>query len=110
MKSEKNWQDNSAEEKTGRIEYKKKGGFRKSGCVKISNPEKGALRIMHRLTGLEPGKLYRMSPMMKCTGVKEGRGAVIYLNPDNLEQGWNASKFAYGDMEWNEVYMDFVPD
>lgn len=109
-KFEKNWYDNSAGEKTGRIEYKKTGGFRNSGCVKISNPEKGSIRIMRNLTGLKPGKLYRVSAMMKCAGVKDGRGAVLYLNPDGLEQGWNASKFAYGDMEWNEVYMDFVPN
>lgn len=51
-----------------------------------------------------------MSAMMKCVGVKEGRGAVIYLNPDGLEQGWNASKFVYDDMEWSEIYMDFVPN
>ena len=78
-KFEKNWFDNSTEEKTGKIEYKKKGGIDNSGCVKISNPERGAIRIMHSLNNLEPGKLYRMSAMMKCVGVKEGRGAVIYL-------------------------------
>ena len=109
-KFEKNWFDNSTEEKTGKIEYKKKGGIDNSGCVKISNPERGAIRIMHSLNNLEPGKLYRMSAMMKCVGVKEGRGAVIYLNPDGLEQGWNASKFVYDDMEWSEIYMDFVPN
>ena len=109
-KFEKNWFDNSTEEKTGKIEYKKKGGIDNSGCVKISNPERGAIRIMHSLNNLEPGKLYRMSAMMKCVGVKEGRGAVIYLNPDGFEQGWNASKFVYDDMEWSEIYMDFVPN
>lgn len=65
---------------------------------------------MHNLKSLEPGKLYRMSAMVKCMGVKEGRGAVIYLKPDGWEQGWNASKFAYDDMEWSEIYMDFVPN
>ena len=44
-KFEKNWFDNSTEEKTGKIEYKKKGGIDNSGCVKISNPERGAIRI-----------------------------------------------------------------
>ena len=66
-KFEKNWFDNSTEEKTGKIEYKKKGGIDNSGCVKISNPERGAIRIMHSLNNLEPGKLYRMSAMMKCS-------------------------------------------
>ena len=75
-KFEKNWFDNSTEEKTGKIEYKKKGGIDNSGCVKISNPERGAIRIMHSLNNLEPGKLYRMSAMMKCVGVKEGRSKV----------------------------------
>ena len=48
-KFEKNWYDNSTEEETGKIEYKKNGGIHNSGCVKISNPERGAIRIMHNL-------------------------------------------------------------
>lgn len=104
------WTDNAADHEYGRVEYLTEGGVDNSGCVKISNPERGALRIMHSLEGLEPGKLYRMSAKMKCEGVKEGRGAVLYLLPDDLEQPWNASEFAYEDKDWTEVYMDFVPD
>ena len=107
---EKNWTDNAADAKQATVEYLSKGGVDNSGCVKITNPEKGSVRIMHDLKGLTPGQLYRMSAKMKCEGVKEGRGAVIFLNPEGLEQSWNASEFAYEDKDWTDVYMDFVPD
>lgn len=107
---EKNWTDNAADAKQATVEYLSKGGVDNSGCVKITNPEKGSVRIMHDLKGLTPGQLYRMSAKMKCEGVKEGRGAVIFLNPEGLEQSWNASEFAYEDKDWTEIYMDFVPD
>ena len=35
---------------------------------------------------------------------------MLYLDPEGLEQSWNASEFAYGTNDWTEVYMDFVPD
>ena len=107
---EKNWTDNAADAKQATVEYLSKGGVDNSGCVKITNPEKGSVRIMHDLKGLTPGQLYRMSAKMKCEGVKEGRGAVIFLNPEGLEQSWNASEFAYEDKDWTDIYMDFVPD
>lgn len=107
---EKNWADNAADAKQATVEYLSKGGVDNSGCVKITNPEKGSVRIMHDLKGLTPGQLYRMSAKMKCEGVKEGRGAVIFLNPEGLEQSWNASEFAYEDKDWTDIYMDFVPD
>ena len=107
---EKNWTDNASDAKQATVEYLSKGGVDNSGCVKITNPEKGSVRIMHDLKGLTPGQLYRMSAKMKCEGVKEGRGAVIFLNPEGLEQSWNASEFAYEDKDWTDVYMDFVPD
>lgn len=104
------WTDNLSDFPTASLEYQKDGGVDNSACIKITNPEKGAARIKHTITGLVPGQLYRMSAMIRCEGVKEGRGAVIYLDPDGLEQSWNASSFAYDDMEWSEIYMDFVPD
>lgn len=106
----KNWSNNAADAENATVEYLSKGGIKNSGCVKISNPEKGSIKIMHDLKGLTPGQLYRMSAKMKCEGVKEGRGAVLFLNPEGLEQSWNASEFAYEDKDWTEVYMDFVPD
>ena len=106
----KNWCNNAADAENATVEYLSKGGIKNSGCVKISNPEKGSIKIMHDLKGLTPGQLYRMSAKMKCEGVKEGRGAVLFLNPEGLEQSWNASEFAYEDKDWTEVYMDFVPD
>ena len=107
---EKNWNDNASDAQNATVEYLSEGGINNSGCVKISNPEKGSIKIMHDLKGLTPGQLYRMSAKMKCEGVKEGRGAVLFLNPEGLEQSWNASEFAYEDKDWTEVYMDFVPD
>ena len=106
----KHWCNNAADAENATVEYLSKGGIKNSGCVKISNPEKGSIKIMHDLKGLTPGQLYRMSAKMKCEGVKEGRGAVLFLNPEGLEQSWNASEFAYEDKDWTEVYMDFVPD
>ena len=107
---EKNWTDNAPDVAGAVVEYLSEGGVDNTGCVKISNPERGSVKIMHDLKDLTPGQLYRMSAKMKCEGVKEGRGAVLFLNPDKLEQPWNASEFAYGDKDWTEVYMDFVPD
>ena len=49
-------------------------------------PKKTALAIKHKLTGLHPGKLYRLSALMKCDSVQDGRGAVLYLDPE----GWNS--------------------
>ena len=106
----KQWTNNLNDFKTATIEYLKDGGVDNSGCVKITNSERGAARVRHEIKGLVPGQLYRMSAMLKCEGVKEGRGAVIYLEPEGLEQSWNASAFAYEDKDWTEIYMDFVPD
>ena len=106
----KNWTNNAADAENATVEYLSKGGVKNSGCIRISNPERGSIKIMHDLKGLTPGQLYRMSAKIKCEGVKEGRGAVLFLNPEGLEQSWNASSFAYEDMDWTDVYMDFVPD
>lgn len=107
--SGRSWSE-SGKDDTATIEYLAEEGTDNSGCVKISNTERGAARIAYTIDGLEPGRLYRMSAMMKCRGVSEGRGAVIYLQPDGTEQPWNASEFVYGDKDWTEVYMDFMPD
>ena len=103
------WNHNAGEV-PGTVEYLPEGGADGSGCVKIASAEKTALAIKHKLTGLHPGKLYRLSALMKCDSVQDGRGAVLYLDPEGLEQSWNASEFAYGTNDWTEVYMDFVPD
>ena len=39
---EKNWTDNAADAKQATVEYLSKGGVDNSGCVKITNPEKGS--------------------------------------------------------------------
>lgn len=103
------WNHNAGEV-PGTVEYLPEGGADGSGCVKIASAEKTALAIKHKLTGLHPGKLYRLSALMKCDSVQDGRGAVLYLDPEGLEQSWNASEFAYGTNDWTEVYLDFVPD
>ncbi len=103
------WNHNAGEV-PGTVEYLPGGGADGGGCVKIASAEKTALAIKHKLTGLHPGKLYRLSALMKCDSVQDGRGAVLYLDPEGLEQSWNASEFAYGTNDWTEVYMDFVPD
>ena len=94
----------------GTVEDLPDGGVDGSGCVKISSSAKTALAVKHKLKGLHPGKLYRVSARMKCDSVQDGRGAVLYLDPEGLDQSWNASEFTYGTNDWAEVYMDFVPD
>ena len=68
----------------GTVEYLPDGGVNGSGCVKISSPAKTALAVKHKLKGLHPGKLYRVSARMKCDSVQDGRGAVLYLEPEGL--------------------------
>lgn len=106
---ERAWTGNEGE-MPGTIEYLPDGDARGGGCVKLSSGERTSLHVGHRLTGLEAGTLYRVSARVKCDDVKEGRGAVLYLAPDGLEQPWNASEFVYGTADWQEVYMDFVAD
>ena len=66
----------------GTVEYLPDGGVDGSGCVKISSSAKTALAVKHKLKGLHPGKLYRVSARMKCDSVQDGRGAVLYLDPE----------------------------
>lgn len=94
----------------GRIDLLPDGGVGGSGCVRITSEERTALAVKYRLKGLECGRLYRMTAKMKCEDVRDGRGAVLYLEPEGLDQSWNASEFAYGTSDWKEVYLDFVPD
>lgn len=89
-----------------------KEGVDRSRCVKITNSEKGAIKITKHLTGLNPNTFYRVSAKIKTQDVAEGRGAILYLDvlDKNSDQPWNASKFVYGTTDWQEVYMDFVSD
>lgn len=102
-----NWKEDNPR-RFGKIKYSIDEGVGGSGCVKITSSEKSSTTIQHKITGLEPGKLYRFSAMMKCKDVKNGRGAVLFMRPDGLEQPWNASEFTYGDCDWKEVYIDFA--
>lgn len=95
---------------SGRIERLPDGGIDDSGCVRITSSERTSLAVKCQLTGLEQGRLYRVSARLKCEDVRDGRGAVLFLDPERLDQSWNASEFVYGTSDWREVYMDFVPD
>lgn len=94
----------------GRIEHLPRGGTANSGCVRLSSTERTSLAVKHRLKGLDPGRLYRVSARLKCEAVSDGRGAVLYLDAEGLDQPWNASQFAYGTTDWSKVYLDFFPD
>ena len=89
-----------------------KEGIDGSRCVKITNSEKGVVKITKHLTGLDPNTFYRVSAKIKTEDVAEGRGAILYLDVfgHDSAQPWNASKFVYGTTDWQEVYMDFVSD
>lgn len=96
---------------TATVEYLADGGIDGTGCVKISSSERVCCPVMHTLEGLDPQKVYRFSASMKCEDVKDGRGAVLYIQMDMApEQPWNASEFAYETQDWKTVYMDFVPN
>lgn len=84
-------------------------GIDGSGCIFISSPERAEVSVCHDIEGLDPGKIYRVTASLKTLGVNEGRGAVITVETDDTEQEWNASEFCYGDNDWKEVYVDFVP-
>lgn len=104
-----NW-DTNKNKAEGNIIYAAEAGVDSTGCVKITSKNPTYLSAKHTITGLECGKLYRASAMVKCKDVKGGRGAVLHLTPDNRDQEWNASKFLYDTQDWQEVYIDFVPD
>lgn len=102
--------DISHEVPTAEITLLSEGGIDNSGCLKVSLTEASAVAAKHTITGLKAGKLYRASAMMKCQDVVGGRGAVMYVTPENRQQEWNASKFIYETQDWQEVYIDFVAD
>lgn len=108
--TKKNWTIDKCP-KSASIKFVKEGAD-KSRCVKITNSEKGAVKITKHLKGLNPNTFYRVSAKVKTQDVAEGRGAVLYLDvlDKNSNQPWNASKFIYGTNDWQEVYMDFVSD
>ena len=106
----KNWTFDKSS-KTASVKLVKEG-VDNSRCVKITNSERGAVKITKHITGLNPNTFYRISAKIKTQDVAEGRGAVLYLDvlDKNSDQPWNASKFIYGTNDWQEVYMDFVSD
>lgn len=67
---------------SGRIERLPDGGIDDSGCVRITSSERTSLAVKCQLTGLEQGRLYRVSARLKCEDVRDGRGAVLFLDPE----------------------------
>lgn len=93
------------------VEYLPDADANGGGCVRIASSGRCANSITYFLSGLDPRALYRVKARLRCDSVAEGRGAVIYLRPeDHPEQPWNASEFLYGTTPWQDVYMDFVSD
>lgn len=84
-------------------------GIDGSGCVFLSSPERAQVSVCHDIDGLDPGKIYRVTASLRTLGVAEGRGAVLTVETEDTDQEWNASEFCYGDNDWKEVYVDFVP-
>lgn len=102
----KNW-TRLSDELPGDVDYVKDNDG--NGYIRVTCDERTAQGVKHKLTGLTPGTLYRVSARVKTDSVAEGRGAVLYLNPnEEMGQPWNASKFIYGSTDWTSVYMDFV--
>lgn len=90
-------------------EYRENDGTDSTGCIYMKSGERGYMYVSRTLEGLEQGRLYRMAAKLRTRGVQEGRGAMLTVKTDNSRQIWNASEFTYGDTEWKEVYIDFVP-
>lgn len=88
-------------------------GVNNSKCLKIQQfPEydKCGVGVKQKLTGLEPGELYRMYAKVQYSDIPSnlGRGAVIF--DMSTDQYWNSSKFLYGTQLsiWTSVYVDFL--
>lgn len=84
-------------------------GIDGSGCIFISSPERAQVSVCHDIEGLDPDKIYRVTASLRTQEVAEGRGAVLTVETEDTDQEWNASEFRYGDSDWKEVYVDFVP-
>ena len=105
------WDSDESDDGLFEIAFLPDSGVDGGGCVMITNTEKASSVISHKLTGLNPDKLYRITANLRCDSVRDGRGAVLFLEPDDdMSQPWNASEFVYGTCDWREVYMDFLPD
>lgn len=89
--------------------WKQEGGVDGGGCLFLSSPERTQVSVCHNLEGLDPCKIYRFGASVRTLGVAEGRGAVLTVETEGTDQEWNASEFCYGDSDWKEVYVDFVP-
>lgn len=98
-----------AEESAGQVEHVMDDAG--NGMIEIESGSRTAQGVKHKLKGLTPGTLYRISARVRTDSVAEGRGAVLFVNPKGgMEQPWNASRFVYGTTDWQAVYMDFVSD
>lgn len=89
--------------------WRQEEGVNGGGCIFISSPERAQVSVCHNIDGLELDKVYRARAFLKTLGVAEGRGAVLTVETEDSDQEWNASGFCYGDNDWREVYVDFVP-
>ena len=73
-----------------------------------------ARTLVQKLDFLEPGVTYTATIYADAPDAGRNPEAYLigklYLDPEGLEQSWNASEFAYGTNDWTEVYLDFVPD
>lgn len=107
---QKNW--NTKKYKApGNIIYAESAGIDETGCVKITSRRPTYLSAKSSIAGLEAGKLYRVSAMVRSKDIKNGSGAVIFVAKDGDQQKWNVSEsFTGTNKEWQEIYVDFVAD
>ncbi|MCM1501957.1 MAG: M60 family metallopeptidase [Bacteroidales bacterium] len=103
------WRQGGEPSEGASASYRSNEGTDSTGCIFLSSDTRGYLYISHLVEKLDPGKLYRMGAKLRTRGVQEGRGAILTVKTDDSQQIWNASEFVYGDTDWQEVYIDFVP-
>lgn len=102
-KKQDGWHGHNAE-----VTYEPTGGYKSSACVKIKCiNETTDVPVTQTVTGLQIGKLYELSAMIKTTGVTKGWGGNVCLYGPNV---WTRSDKRTGTTGWEKSSVLFVAE